>query len=72
MSIIRLSDILAAEDAKKAEDESVKAEKSKADFEKQLPPPVLEDVSPCCGASVDYSLGTGNPSCDKCGKSIYS
>ena len=65
MSIVNLADRLADEDARKAEE-------SKVDFERRLPPPVLDDVSPCCNSKIDYSLGKGNPSCDKCGKPIYS
>jgi len=71
MSIVPLSDILAAEDVMKTEGEAMKAEESESVLRRQLSPPVLEDVSPCCNASVIYPLGPGNPVCPDCGKPIY-
>jgi len=65
MSIVSLADRLAAEDV-------MKAEKSESILRRQLPQPVLDDVSPCCNSRVDYSLGVGNPVCSGCGKPIYS
>ncbi|MFH1711324.1 MAG: hypothetical protein ABH840_03360 [Nanoarchaeota archaeon] len=65
MSVIRLSDVLAAE-------ENRKVDESRSVFKEQLPEFVLDDVSLCCNSSVDYSLGVGNPTCSNCGKPVYS
>ena len=70
MSVIGLAGWVAAESFRIAEANDRGAEEARADLEKQLPISTLDDVSPCCGKPVDYSLGTGNPVCPDCGMPI--
>ena len=64
MTIINLLKILADEEARKLEE-------AKRDTDKILPKGSVEELSLCCSAPVDYSLGAGNPACSKCGKPVF-